>query len=154
MENTKSNTWPRYAVYTLIVIIILLLILVLVLYLVKSPLIYKSGAYSATTTTQTGVAPSLSLDNSYIFASPLRAKAGGEKIRITVFVLDSRGLGISGKKVTLGSGNSLLVVPIQPATDGQGRAIFDISASSVGVYIMAAAADGVNLTQKATISFD
>lgn len=155
MNEQKVNSWPRYAVYSLVVIIILLLILLLVLYLVRSPLLYRSSAYSTTSgATQTGVAPTLSLDNSYIFASPLRAKAGGEKIRITVFILDSRGLGLVGKKVTIGSGSSLLSVPIQPVTDGQGRATFDISANSVGVYIITAAADGVDLTQKANISFD
>jgi hypothetical protein len=156
MDEEKSSKWPKRVVYSLIAIVILLIILVLILYSIRSPLIFKSGAASLTTSVvETNITPSLSLDNSYVFASPLKAKTGGEKIRITVFVLDSRGLGIPGKKVALGEGNSLQVTPIQPVTDGQGRATFDISCnSSPGVYIISASADGTSLIQKATISFD
>jgi hypothetical protein len=122
-------------------------------------LVYRSSAYStSTSTTDAGLSGSLSLslDNSYVFASPLRAKAGGEKIRITVFILDGRGLGISGKNVSIGGGNEsmLQITPIQPVTDGQGRATFDISSTASGTYIIQATVDGTNLTQKADISFD
>jgi hypothetical protein len=162
MNDQKTTTWPRYTVYSLIVIVVLLLILILILYLVKSPLIYRSSAYSSTSTSsstggpQPGGSSNLSLDNSYIFASPLRAKVGGEKIRITVFILSDRGLGISGKTVIVGGGKNLLhVTSIQPVTDGQGRATFDVSSeTSPGVYIIQASVDGVNLVQQATISFD
>jgi hypothetical protein len=159
-ENTNSinNKYkrPRYGLYVLIIVVILLLILILFLYLIRSPLIFRSGAYSSlTTTTQIGSTPVLSLDNSYVFASPLRAKANGEQIRITVFILDDRGLGMSGKTVTIGGGKVLQVTPIQPVTDSQGRATFDISSSgSPGVYIIQATTDGVILRQKATVSFD
>ena len=126
--------------------------------MLKSPLVYRSGAYSTSTTSiDVGLSgsSSLSLDNSYTFASPLRAKSGGEKIRITVFILDGRGLGISGKTVSIGAGNSTLqITAIQPITDGQGRATFDVSSVTPGTYIIQATVDGTNLTQKANISFD
>ncbi|MCX6704308.1 MAG: hypothetical protein NTZ07_02570 [Candidatus Woesebacteria bacterium] len=159
-ENTNNinNKYkrPRYGLYVLIIVVILLLILILFLYLIRSPLIFRSGAFSLTTsTTQQESTAVLSLDNSYVFASPLRAKANGEQIRITVFVLNDRGMGMSGKKVTIGDGNVLQVASVQPVTDSQGRATFDISASGTpGVYIIQAATDGVTLTQKATVSFD
>jgi len=157
MDNERNNKWPKYAVYSLIVIVVLLLILILFLYLIRSPLIFKSGASSLTPSSngsQVNIS-SLSLDNSYIFASPLRAKTGGEKIRITVFILDTRGLGIAGKKVIVGGGNTLQVTPVQPVTDAQGRATFDIASdTSTGVYIMQAVVDGKNLVQTATITFD
>jgi len=119
-------------------------------------LFFRSSAYSLTTSpAESGISASLSLENSYIFASPLRAKAGGEKIRITVFILDNRGLGISGKTVVVGGGNLLQVTAVQPVTDPQGRATFDISSeSSTGVYIIQASVDGINLIQQATITFD
>lgn len=156
MDEQKSSTWPKYAVYSLVVIVILLLILILILYLIKSPLLYRSSAYSlAPSGSQVGTVSSLSLDNSYIFSSPLRAKAGSEKIRATVFILDDRGLGISGKKVTISSNpDSLTITAIQASTDGQGRATFDVSAGTTGTYTVEAVADGVSLTQKAIISFD
>lgn len=155
MQEEKNNRWPRYAVITLIIVVVLFLVLILFLYLVKSPLIFRSGAFSpATTITEMG-SGSLSLDNSYVFASPLRAKTNGEKIRITVFILSDRGVGMSGKTVSIGGGKLLQVVSIQPVTDAQGRATFDVaSESSPGVYIIQAATDGVNLKQTATISFD
>jgi hypothetical protein len=156
MDDTRQRKWPRYIVYSLIVIVFLIIILILFLYLIKSPLIFKSGAQSISTSSVTEItAPSLSLDNSYVFASPLRAKIGGEKIRITVFVLDNRGIGILGKKVVVGGGNVLNVTPIQPITDGVGRATFDIySEVNPGTFIIQASADGTQLIQKATISFD
>jgi hypothetical protein len=36
---------------------------------------------------------SFSVENSYIFLTPLRAKADTKKIRLTVFVLNNQGLG-------------------------------------------------------------
>jgi len=156
MEEERKSSWPKYAAYTLIVIVILLLILILFLYLIRSPLIFRSGAASFTTSSLTPVVSSgLSLDNSYIFASPLRAKTGSEKIRVTVFILDEHGLGISGKNVSITGGDLLQVTPIQPTTDSQGRATFDIaSATSPGTFVIQASTGGVTLTQKATISFD
>lgn len=156
MNDTKERKWPRYIVYSLIVIVFLIIILILFLYLIRSPLIFRSGAQSISPSSVDEVsAPSLSLDNSYVFASPLRAKTGGEKIRITVFVLDNRGIGILGKKVVVGGGNLLNVTPIQPVTDGVGRAMFDISSeTSPGTFIIQATADGTQLVQKTTISFD
>ena len=154
--DSKATRRPKYAIFTLIVIVILIFILILFLYLIRSPLIFRSGAYSVSQPVSLPAASSsLSLDNSYIFASPLRAKTGGESIRITVYILDSRGIGIAGKTVSIGGGSLLTVTPIQPTTDSQGRSTFDVySGSSPGVYLIQASTGGVTLTQKATISFD
>jgi hypothetical protein len=156
MQEEKNNKGPRYAVITLIIVVILILILILFLYMIRSPLIFRSGATTITpSTTELPATSILSSENSYIFASPLRAKTGGEKIRVTVFILDTKGLGMQGKSVTVGSGNGLTVTPIQPVTDAQGRATFDVdSAGTPGVFIIQASANGVTLTQKATITFD
>ena len=100
MEEDNTRRKPRYTLYILIVVVVLLLILILFLYLIRSPLIFRSGAYSSVTTvTQTNTTPTLSTDNSYIFASPLRAKSNGEQIRITVYILDDRGMGMSGNGI-------------------------------------------------------
>jgi hypothetical protein len=138
----------------LITLTILLIILLLFLYMIKSPLFFNSGAATLTTSTTTEVTPALSLGNSYVFASPLRAKAGGEKIRITVFVLSDKGLGLPGKKVAIGSGSVLQVTPVLPVTDNQGRAMFDVSSGSTGVFVIGATADGTKLVQETSISFD
>lgn len=60
-----------------------------------------------------------------------------------------------GKAVSIGGGNVLQVKSVQPITDNQGRATFDISgAGSPGVYIIQAMVDGAVLVQKITIYFD
>jgi hypothetical protein len=154
-NSNNNNRKSKYAIYTLIIVVVLLLILILFLYLIRSPLIFRSGASTLTQTVTQGVPEVASLANSYIFASPLRAKIGGEKIRVTVYILDDRGLGVIGREVTIGGGNSLTVTSIQSNTDAQGRAVFDIaSQNSPGTYMIQATSDGTALPQKATISFD
>jgi len=92
--------------------------------------------------------------NSYLFASPLRAVADGqEKIRITVFLLDSSGRGVAGQTVLLGQNERLTISPVQPTTDELGRAIFDISANIPGEYLIEARAGNEILPQRVKISF-
>lgn len=80
-----------------------------------------------------------SLENSYLFASPLSAKANGrEKIRLTIFLLDSSGRGVGGQTVFLGEDERLRIYPVQAITDEMGRAIFDVSANTPGEYLMEA----------------
>lgn len=113
---------------------------------------------------KTSIAPSakgpnlgaiISLENSYIFASPVRATAGGDLIRVTVFVLDSSGRGVFDKKVTLGNNSSgLIVSDIQNLTDETGKAIFDISSKKPGVFYLDCLVEGQTLPQRVKISFD
>ena len=78
---------------------------------------------------------SFSVDNSYLFVSPLRAKANGqEKIRITVFVLNNQGLGVLGKELFLSSNPDLSVDIIQGQTDNFGKAVFDVTSTKPGEY--------------------
>ncbi|PIV09129.1 hypothetical protein COS31_03015 [Candidatus Roizmanbacteria bacterium CG02_land_8_20_14_3_00_36_15] len=97
---------------------------------------------------------SFSIDNSYLFFTPLQARAGnGEKIRLTVFVLNNQGLGVLGKSTVVGQDPSLTVEGIQPQTDSFGKAIFDVSASKAGEYFLEVKVDGQILPQKAHLSF-
>ena len=97
---------------------------------------------------------SFSVDNSYLFVSPLRAKANGqEKIRITVFVLNNQGLGVLGKEVFLSRDPSLSVDIIQGQTDSFGKAVFDITSTKPGEYYLEVSIDGQKLPQKAHLSF-
>lgn len=97
---------------------------------------------------------SFSIDNSYIFITPLRAKANSqEKIRLTVFLLNNQGLGVAGKKVGVGSGSSLTTEAIQGMTDSFGKAIFDISSVKPGEFFLEVTAEQVVLKDKAHLSF-
>jgi len=96
----------------------------------------------------------ISVDNSYVFTNPLKASADGkEKIRVTVFVLNSQGLGVFGKKVTVGIDPRLVVDAIQQNTDSAGKAIFDFSTTSPGEYYLEVSIDELKLPQKARLSF-
>jgi len=95
------------------------------------------------------------LENSYLFASPIQAKADDkEKIRITAFLLDNRGLGVSNKLVELETTNApLSIQDIQAVSDETGRAIFDISSLSPGKYNISASVDNKTLPQQIKILF-
>lgn len=97
---------------------------------------------------------SFSVDNSYVFITPLRARANGqEKIRVTVFVLDDQGLGVMGKKVVLAAVEALNIENIQALTDNFGKSYFDVISSKTGEYYLKILVDDTELKQKAHLSF-
>jgi len=104
-------------------------------------------AYTPIDTTSVGI------DNSYLFASPLTAEVGGEKIRINVYILNKQGIGLSGKIVSLGQVENLRIGAIQPTTDFLGKAVFDVSGFSPGVYLIEASVDGKVLPQRVSVTF-
>lgn len=97
---------------------------------------------------------SFSVDNSYVFISPLRAPANNrEKIRLTVFLLDNQGLGVMGKSVVLAIDPKLNIENVQSVTDQTGKAVFDISSSARREYYLDVKVDDKLLNQKAHLSF-
>jgi len=98
---------------------------------------------------------SFSVENSYLFVTPLRANANGqEKIRATVFILNNQGLGVSSKKVILTDNVDLKLDIVQGLTDNYGKAIFDISTTKAGEYYLDVQADGRILPQKIHVTFN
>lgn len=98
--------------------------------------------------------------NSYVFASPLTARVGGDKIRITVFVLDGQGRGIPGSSVLVGcvdevacQNASLAFEPVQSGSDNLGQAIYDVSSPVRGKYELQARIGGTSIPQTVTVSF-
>ena len=97
---------------------------------------------------------SFSVDNSYVFLTPLRAKANSqERIRVTVFVLNNQGLGVLGKSVTIGNDPNLTIEGIKARTDNYGKATYDISSSKPGEYFLEIKIEDTLLPQKAHLSF-
>lgn len=93
-------------------------------------------------------------ENSYVFTSPLTALANGqEKIRITVFLLDTEGLGVEGKRIYLGQTSALNIQDIQPVTDSYGKAFFDISSLKAGEYYIEVGVERIVLPSRARITF-
>ena len=98
---------------------------------------------------------SFSIDNSYIFSTPSQARANGqEKIRLTVFILNNQGLGVMGKKIFVGTDQSLNIEAIQGLTDSYGKAYFDISATKPAEYFLEIKADDTALKDKVHIIFN
>lgn len=98
---------------------------------------------------------SFSVENSYVFLSPLKAKANSqEKLRMTVFVLNSKGLGVMGKRVALENIGNLSVETIQGLSDDLGKAVFDISSTQPGEFYINVKVDGASLPQKTRLSFN
>jgi len=97
----------------------------------------------------------IEIENSYLFATPLMAVAGGqEKIRVTVFVLSHEGKGVEGQIVSLGNeGDLLSITGIQTTTDAFGRAIFDISATRPAVYSITGKVGRQALPQRVNLIF-
>ena len=159
MEEESSKKNSRTLITALILLIIFVLILILFLYLIRRPALFgsfaQSGTTSSTDTTTSVITPqNISFDNSYLFASPLKAAVNVERIRITAYILDGQGMGVSDKKVILGENESIRVYPISGVTDGFGRAIFDISSSQVGLFTIEASVDGKKLNQRVTVTFN
>ncbi len=99
-------------------------------------------------------ASSFSIDNSYLFVTPLRASANGQdEIRLTIFLLNNQGLGVKGKKVIITPIYGVIVESVQGLTDSYGKAYFDVTASIPGEYLLDVIADNNNLKQKAHFSF-
>jgi hypothetical protein len=92
--------------------------------------------------------------NSYLFASPLQAKADGlEQIRITVFLLDGRGLGVANQKVTLRLPSTIKVSSLESVTDDTGKTYFDISSPSTSKLEIEALIGTTPLPQKVKVVF-
>ncbi|MGB9706987.1 MAG: Ig-like domain-containing protein [Microgenomates group bacterium] len=139
----------RRTILLLVALLILLLSLGGLVFFISQRTTFFGRAY----TPRTG-SSLVSVENSYLFASPLAARADGqEKIRLTVFLLDSSGRGVAGEAVFLGQDERLNIYPTQPLTDDLGRAFFDISATTPGEYLMEARVGNKVLPQRVKISF-
>lgn len=101
------------------------------------------------------------LENTKVFASPLILKANGsDKLRVTVFVLNSEGRGVSGKSVVINCSDPVICqnanitfVPVQPSTDNLGQATIDVSSSVAGKYELQASVAGLAAPQTVKVVF-
>ncbi len=139
----------RGIIWALVILLILLFSLVLTVFFIGQRTTFFGRAFLTT-----GSLGEVALENSYLFASPLSVQADGrEKIRVTIFILDSQGKGVYGKPVFLGQDERLEQTAIQSVTDELGRAIFDISAKVPGEYFIEAKIDNQILPQRVRVSF-
>lgn len=97
----------------------------------------------------------LNPDNSYVFASPVAAKADNDqRIRITVFLLNNQGLPVVGATVKLTTSRQTVnISQVSPQTDETGKAYFDLSSNLAGPATILASIESQTLPQKITVSF-
>lgn len=150
-EELRKESRKKWILTSFLLLVVLFLVLGLVysVFLVSEETRIKSKAESSSLTRQ------VELANSYLFASPLKARAGSkERIRITVFLLDSKGLGVAGKRVVLGRNPNLEIEEVQAITDDVGKALFDVSSVSPNVYLIEASVDGKVIPQRVNVTFE
>lgn len=135
-------------------IIILIILLLLLLSVVLS--VYVVGLRTSFRGSASGIdlSQEVSLANSYVFASPLRARSGGQLVRINVFILDNRGRGIPGRLVSLAQSPALTIQTVQATTDDVGKAVFDVSSLEPGSYVIEASVDSEVIPQRVNITFE
>jgi len=101
-----------------------------------------------------GSTSSVAYSNSYLFSSPLQAKADGkELIRITVYLLDGRGLGVPNQTASLQTSPPINISSIQTTTDDTGKAVFDLSSVSPTKVTVSATNNGQTIPQTVKVTF-
>lgn len=146
----KDKTGIYFSIFA---VLLLILFLILASFLVKKETQTTPRAKETTNVT-TSYSTKISIDNSYIFASPVRASAGGDLIRVTVFLLDQNGEGVFDQTVFLKGVTGINIKEVQTLTDETGKAIFDIGSSSPGSFELTANVSGIELPQKVRLIFD
>ena len=132
---------------SLSLIVLLLISLIAVVYLVLRPAVLTGRAAGTSSN-------SITLENSYLFASPLQAKADGkEKIRVTVFLLDGRGVGVANQTVELIRPQSITTINVQPVSDDSGKSVFDLTSVSSGKFEINAKVNSKEIPQKVKVTF-
>ena len=131
--------------YLFIIGFLSLALIASVFLVVRTTTTYQRAATSTT---------SVVLENSYLFASPLQAKADGkEAVRITIFLLDGRGLGVANQTITLNLPKNITVTNQQEITDQNGKAIFDLVSSTAQTANITAKTDTAKLPQSVKVVF-
>ncbi len=132
-------------ILALLFLFLLFLSLIFAVYLVRSRVVFMPRA------SEPG---QLSLENSYLFASPLVAKANSlEKITVSIFILSDQGLGIAGKKVSLFSSPQLQATTVKGETDSRGLTLFEVTSSVPGQFNLWATVPEGQVQQAVTVNF-
>jgi hypothetical protein len=150
----KDKKYKKY-LFPLIAVFIFFLGLLAALYLLKRETQTRSKAYTYTEEApEIPATKDVNIENSYVFASPLRAKKGGELIRVTVFALDGSGFGVEDKKISFGVNEKLKVDELEKTTDDEGKVYFDVSSNDSGVYLIEPSIEGKSLGKRVSITFE
>lgn len=94
------------------------------------------------------------IGTSLIFAWPLELKADGtERSEITVFIRDNNGRGLDNRQVRLTSSLGNLQNN-QATTDSQGKTVFSLTSTTIGVAQIEAFVDNRKLQKTISVKFE
>ena len=143
----------KKTIYTGLVI----LVSMVVLFWLSSSVLPKVLVYLTKAVNQSG---QFSLVNSYIFGSPLVAESNGEeKIRVSAFLLDTKGRGVADEQISLnvvpksGSAGQPQINEVQSVTDKFGKVVFEVTSTFAGQFIVSASVGGLEFPQTVTLTF-
>ncbi len=103
------------------------------------------------TLTKAAPATKVSIGSSYLIGGRILAKADGvDKCVVNVFVLDSSGKGVKGTAVSLlGMDDG----DLQTVSDVDGKAVFEITSTNEGQYVLSASIGGAPLAKSLKVTF-
>lgn len=105
----------------------------LLLLLLGTSFLFLSETRKLTTRAATTGIGQFSAENTYCFVSPLRAKVGLAE-RVTCFILNDQGLGLSNKSVQIERLDSVNLENNVASSDKSGKVVFDIGSAKAGEY--------------------
>lgn len=148
MESNDEKSSKKIIIPIFIVSILIIILIVILVFINRKTSILPRAK-------ETNTSSIVSISNSFVFASPIRAKANGDLIRVTVFILDEKGWGVIDKKVSVVTNDQgLIIKEIQVLTDETGKAIIDIGATRTGIFYLNIDVSGLILSQKVKLVFD
>jgi hypothetical protein len=151
-EQKQPSKANKKTIYTILAVVAS----VIIVFWLASSVLPQVLVYLTRAANQSG---QFSLANSYIFGSPLVAQGNGEeKIRVSAFLLDAKGRGVSDQQVSLnvvakaGTGQPQVNV-VQEVTDEFGKAVFEVTSVNVGQYVVSASVGGLEFPQTVTLTY-
>lgn len=103
------------------------------------------------TWTKAAPATKVSLSSSYLIGGNILAKADGlDECVVNVFVLDASGKGVKGTTVVL---QGMEQGEIQSLSDVDGKAVFKITSTKEGQFVLSASINGVPLERTLKVTF-
>jgi hypothetical protein len=107
---------------------------------------------SLTTVIKAGENEKVSVNASYLIGEKITAVSNGkDKIKVNVFVVDNKGIGIKGKTVTVSGING--IEPELGVSDNNGQVHFEASSVTEGQYELTASINGVTIPKTVKVTF-
>lgn len=104
------------------------------------------------TLTKATPASKIAISESRVLGEKILAKADGvDRCVVNVFLMDSSGKGVAGKKIVLVGAKGIMV--IKDVTDNDGKASFAVTSKDEGQFVLSASVGGSPLSRGVTVTF-